>query len=175
MTKVYVKHEKVFDDSPEAMESNLGAPVSFTKSTVELDGKVYPVEPFEGWEVSGHLFNTEKDAMASPLRNSMDFPSPVRVNAVKIDGITLKVDTEQLPDIPATTTEGLDLSDPYTVYSPDIDYEGNNPWQKKAPLPEARYGMGIASMADIIYIIGGNSSSTGNRNILQYFHSLFLQ
>ena len=56
------------------------------------------------------------------------------------------------------------------VYYPDIDYEGNNPWQKKAPLPEARYGMGIASMADIIYIIGGNSSSTGNRNILQYFH-----
>lgn len=54
-------------------------------------------------------------------------------------------------------------------YFPDLDDGENNPWQVNAPLPEPRYAMGIASMADIIYVIGGYSTPTGNGSILQYF------
>lgn len=41
------------------------------------------------------------------------------------------------------------------VYSPDQDNGVDNPWEIEAPLPEGRYAMGIASMADMIHVIGG--------------------
>jgi len=39
-------------------------------------------------------------------------------------------------------------------YLPEQDAAGN-PWQKRAPLPRGRYGMGVTSIADIIYVLGG--------------------
>jgi len=40
-------------------------------------------------------------------------------------------------------------------YSPHAEGTGENPWFISAPMPEARYNMGIANLVDTIYIIGG--------------------
>lgn len=40
-------------------------------------------------------------------------------------------------------------------YSPEKEAVGLNPWEKRASLPEPRYGMGAASLADLIVIVGG--------------------
>ena len=54
------------------------------------------------------------------------------------------------------------------VYTPELDYQGGSPWGEAEPLPEPRYAMGIASVADIIHIVGGIGDDTGEFG-LQYF------
>jgi DNA-binding CsgD family transcriptional regulator len=44
-------------------------------------------------------------------------------------------------------------------YEPEAEAQGENPWRSRAPLPEARYGLGVASIADIIYVIGGQGEA----------------
>ena len=41
------------------------------------------------------------------------------------------------------------------IYLPNLDDGANNPWNKSTPLPEARYGMGVATITDVIYFVGG--------------------
>jgi DNA-binding CsgD family transcriptional regulator len=45
------------------------------------------------------------------------------------------------------------------VYIPDRDSAGANPWEALTPLPEGRYGIGIASIADSISILGGKGKA----------------
>lgn len=45
------------------------------------------------------------------------------------------------------------------LYSPEEDTLGGKPWQKLSDLPQGRYAMGIASIADMIYIVGGQSET----------------
>jgi len=45
------------------------------------------------------------------------------------------------------------------VYAPGMDDGQNDPWDQGDPMPEGRYGMGIASVADILYIVGGKNDS----------------
>lgn len=41
------------------------------------------------------------------------------------------------------------------VYAPTSEELPAGPWSLAAPLPEARYSMGVATIADIIYVVGG--------------------
>jgi hypothetical protein len=40
-------------------------------------------------------------------------------------------------------------------YQPERDDGKDTPWAKRAPMPTARYAMGVASVADIIHVVGG--------------------
>jgi DNA-binding CsgD family transcriptional regulator/N-acetylneuraminic acid mutarotase len=55
------------------------------------------------------------------------------------------------------------------VYSPNIGEENEISWSQASPLPEPRYGMGVTSMVDIIYVVGGKGESL---DPLQYIPSL---
>ena len=43
------------------------------------------------------------------------------------------------------------------IYIPDLEESENSAWEIGEPLPNPRYAMGVASLADTIYIIGGES------------------
>jgi DNA-binding CsgD family transcriptional regulator len=43
-------------------------------------------------------------------------------------------------------------------YYPERDGDGENPWEMDAPLPAGRYAMGIISLADTVYLVGGKVS-----------------
>ena len=45
------------------------------------------------------------------------------------------------------------------LYSPEEETPGGKPWQRLRNLPQGRYAMGLASVADIIYIVGGESEA----------------
>ncbi len=63
--------------------------------------------------------------------------------------------------------KGLDVNE---EYFPDLDgNEENQPWKERAPMPDARYGMGVASMADIIHVVGGISDNGKTIGITKYF------
>jgi DNA-binding CsgD family transcriptional regulator len=46
-------------------------------------------------------------------------------------------------------------------YVPERDNGRDSPWRGRTPLPEGRYSMGIASVADTIHIIGGRGAEDG--------------
>jgi DNA-binding CsgD family transcriptional regulator/N-acetylneuraminic acid mutarotase len=50
----------------------------------------------------------------------------------------------------------LDITE---IFSPDLVNEPGGPWKTGAPMPLPVYGMGITSMADVIYILGGASEA----------------
>ncbi|MCL4559669.1 MAG: LuxR C-terminal-related transcriptional regulator [Chloroflexi bacterium] len=54
------------------------------------------------------------------------------------------------------------------VYSPEKDGGGGKPWERKASLPEGRYKMGMTSLADTVYIVGGTTASGRTLPPLQY-------
>lgn len=45
------------------------------------------------------------------------------------------------------------------AYVPEKDRDGQNPWEPHASMPEGRWGMGMASEADIIHLIGGRGDT----------------
>lgn len=53
-------------------------------------------------------------------------------------------------------------------YIPERDASGGAPWLERAPLPEPRCGMGIASSGDLVHLLGGHSDSAGELAPLEY-------
>ena len=51
--------------------------------------------------------------------------------------------------------DGADALTANEVYSPTSEELPAGPWSLAAPLPEARYATGVATIADIIYVVGG--------------------
>jgi N-acetylneuraminic acid mutarotase len=51
--------------------------------------------------------------------------------------------------------DGRDPSATNEAYLPERDNGGDIPWIQRASLPTGRYGMGVASISNIIYVIGG--------------------
>ena len=44
-------------------------------------------------------------------------------------------------------------------FYPSRDFEGENPWEEFVDLPEARYGFGVESSGEVIFIFGGAQAS----------------
>ena len=51
------------------------------------------------------------------------------------------------------------------AYYPQRDGDGEEPWEEKAPLPEGRYGMGVTSLADNVFVVGGVSEGQEDSTI----------
>ena len=56
------------------------------------------------------------------------------------------------------------------VFQPDIADDQEYPWSKAQPLPEGLYAIGANSLADIIYIVGGNGNVDRKYPALAYFY-----
>lgn len=69
--------------------------------------------------------------------------------------------------IGGVNSEGaLDVNE---VYQPSQEGEVDGPWSTASPIPESRYAMGVASVADIIHIIGGIGEVDVDLYSLVYF------
>lgn len=57
------------------------------------------------------------------------------------------------------------------VYYPSRERAGSPAWEERAPLPEGRYAMGAASLANMLYILGGESETKTEGGLLplQYY------
>ena len=55
------------------------------------------------------------------------------------------------------------------IFAPDLISKGDEAWYSGAPLPEGLYGMGVASIVDMVYVIGGSTGDDEDTTIsLQY-------
>ncbi len=69
---------------------------------------------------------------------------------------------------------GFDGQTPLTrneTYIPSLEGSGASPWSTATPLPEGRYAMGAASIADSILVIGGVPPSSSRAASYQFFPS----
>jgi DNA-binding CsgD family transcriptional regulator len=67
---------------------------------------------------------------------------------------------------------GFDGDQPLRVseaYVPEIDDGIRSPWSVEQPLPNGRYAMGMASVADIIHIVGGVRVDENEPLTVEYF------
>jgi DNA-binding CsgD family transcriptional regulator/N-acetylneuraminic acid mutarotase len=57
------------------------------------------------------------------------------------------------------------------VYYPSRERAGSPAWEERAPLPEGRYAMGAASLANMLYILGGEGDTRSEAGLLplQYY------
>lgn len=56
----------------------------------------------------------------------------------------------------------------HEIYYPEREDAETNPWSEGASMPGGRYGMGIVSIADTIYVLGGISNEGTMIQTLQY-------
>ena len=72
--------------------------------------------------------------------------------------------------------DGKDALTVNEVYYPSRDNSGESPWEKRADLPEGRYHMGMAALADILYLVGGEAGPGQSMHIpfLEYVPTLDL-
>jgi N-acetylneuraminic acid mutarotase len=64
--------------------------------------------------------------------------------------------------------DGRDPSATNEAYLPERDIGGDTPWIQRASLPVGRYGMGVASISNIIYVIGGEGKPGAELLPLEY-------
>jgi DNA-binding CsgD family transcriptional regulator len=57
------------------------------------------------------------------------------------------------------------------VYLPAREGSSGSAWEAAEPMPDARYAMGVASVVDIIYVIGGQGDQDSARGALEFIPS----
>lgn len=67
--------------------------------------------------------------------------------------------------------DGERVFDTSYIFSPGLDAGGENLWGTAAPLPDGVYGMGVTTIADVIYVAGGESDRERKSELVAYFQA----
>jgi len=136
---------EVYDPRLDRWEQRAPLPVPLSAyAMVAFEGKLYV---FGGWDGSRYIASTyEYDPDTDRWKERAPMPTARGFAGAAIAGGKIYVMGGMDGKQALTTNE---------TYTPDQDLSGENPWQAQTPLPNGRYGMGVASIADIIHIVGG--------------------
>jgi DNA-binding CsgD family transcriptional regulator/N-acetylneuraminic acid mutarotase len=136
---------EVYDPRQDRWEerARLPKPVSAYALTT-FEGKIYL---FGGWDGSRYIDSAYE---YDPRRDSWRTLSPMSeargyAGAAVVGGKIFVIGGYDGRD-PSATNE---------AYLPERDNGGDTPWIQRVSLPTGRYGMGVASISNIIYVIGG--------------------
>lgn len=136
---------------PRRNEWEDGAPLPAPRSAYALatfEGRLYLFGGWDGTKVVDTVY--EFDPESREWRKRTPLPSArMYAGAVEAAGKILVV---------GGADGKRSLADVWAYY-PGRDASGDQPWEQRASLPEARYAMGIASLADIVYLVGGQGST----------------
>lgn len=149
---------EVFD--PEKGEWEVRSPLPVGLSGYGLatfEGKLYLFGGWNGQQVSASTFEYNPDLDRWKQLTSM--PTARMFPGVGESGGKLFV------------FGGFDGQSPLAVneiYLPEREGSANPPWVESKPLPEPRYAMGVASLADIIHVVGGVSDEPGQLPSLEF-------
>jgi DNA-binding CsgD family transcriptional regulator/N-acetylneuraminic acid mutarotase len=122
-----------------------------------FEGKLYLFGGWDGQEFVSDVFEYDPDTNLWLERSHMSFPRGYCGAAVSGGKIFV--------------LGGFDGEDVLSVseeYLPGPDSKSEDSWTQRAAMPEERYAMGVASVADIIYLIGGESDRNGRFPAMAY-------
>lgn len=139
---------EIFDPRTSSWERGADLPIAISAyALTAFEGRLYM---FGGWD-GGQFINSAYyyDPRSNGWQSLTPMPTPRGFAAAAMSGGKIFV----IGGKDAQKTLRL-----VEVYSPDRE-GSENPWQATVSMPEGRYGMGISSVADIIYIVCGQGES----------------
>jgi DNA-binding CsgD family transcriptional regulator len=149
---------EVFDPEKGVWEVRAPLPVGLSGyGLATFEGKLYLFGGWDGYQVSASTFEYNPDLDGWRQLSSM--PTARVFPGVGVSGGKLFV------------FGGFDGQSPLAVneiYLPEREGGENLPWVEAEPLPEPRYAMAVASLADIIHVVGGLSDQPGQLPSLEF-------
>lgn len=151
----------IYDPKTDTWHSGARLPLAISGyALATFEGKLYL---FGGWDGKRTLATTfEYDPESQTWSEKTRMPvSRMNAGAVAVSGAIFVIG-------------GYDGKRPLSAnyqYSPDKEGSGENPWEKRAPLPQGRYGMSLASIAEIIHLVGGVSDGDESLTPIEYLPS----
>ena len=133
--------------SPRLNRWELLAPIPAALSGYSLaasEGRLYLFGGWDGSAYSAAVYSYDPGSNTWLSRTPM--PSPRGLSAAALVENKIYV---------IGGTDGTQSLRNVLVYFPQRDQAGDHPWDERAPLSEGRYGMGAASLANLIYLVGG--------------------
>ncbi len=118
------------------------------------EGKLYLFGGWDGQEYSSAVYSYDPQSDLWSIRSSLPGKIGQAAAAALEDRVYLM-----------GGTDGQQALTGAWVYYPERDVNQGNPWEKLAPLPNGRYGMGAASLVNGIYILGGLGSGSSSADL----------
>ena len=142
---------EIFDPIEEKWESGKALPIPVSGyALASFEGKLYLFGGWDGARYLSSVYEYNPDENVWTQRTSM--PTARAFAGAAVSGNKIYV---------IGGYDGKHALAINEIYQPYLDDNQNQSWEAGSPLPIARYGMGVASLADIVHVIGG----MGNRNI----------
>jgi DNA-binding CsgD family transcriptional regulator len=140
---------EVYNPPEDKWQEDTPLPVALSGyALVAFEGRLYV---FGGWDGKNYL-NTVY--MYDPSRDAWTLRSPMPAPRAYAGAVV----SENMIFV-IGGYDGKQALAANDVYQPNQDDGHNYPWSKSVPLPEGRYGMAVSSIADIIYVSGGQGST----------------
>ncbi len=147
----------IFDPASDRWEQGVNLPVALSAyALTAFEGRLYLFGGWDGKQVTNQAF------VYDPRQNNWTGLTPMptgrEYTGAALAGGKIYVIGGKDNQAGLATVE---------VYSPDREGQ-ENPWQAAAPMPAGRYGMGIASVADIVYVVCGQAQDDTPQQPLAY-------
>ncbi len=149
---------EVYDPREDRWEKRSNLPHAISRyGLIAFEGKLYL---FGGWD--GLVFSDEV-WVYDPTQDAWEIfdqlPEPTADLAVTVVGGAMHL-------FGGFNEKGA--LDTHYLYFPQRKVNGENAWEAARALPQARYGMGISVLADMVYIAGGTNAEGVILPIIQY-------
>lgn len=140
---------EVYDPREDQWETAASLPVALSAyALAAFEGKLYLFGGWDGEDYRRDVYEYDPDNDVWSARTPM--PSARAYAGASVAGGRIFViggyDGE----------EALRINE---AYQPELDNGSDDPWEARSPLEEGRYAMGVAGVADIIYIVGGKGTA----------------
>lgn len=140
---------EVYDPDSDTWDSRASLPVPVSGSAlVAFEGKLYLFGGWDGTKALADVYVYSPETNQWEAKTAMPGPKAFAGAAVAAGKIFV-----------IGGYDGKKALDTNQAYLPERDKSGEIPWIAQARLPKGRYSMGLTSLTDIIYLVGGKGDS----------------
>ena len=148
----------IYDPASNQWEQGHPLPIAVSAyGLAAYEGRIYLFGGWDGLKILNTVLEYDPSLdqweIRTPMPTSRSYPG-VAVSGAKIYAIG--------------GSDGTNALQVNEIYSPDQEAGGENPWTSGSLMPEGRYSMGMTSIADIIYIVGGKQHANEALPLLEY-------
>lgn len=149
---------EIYDPSQDRWTQAASMPVALSAYALAVfEGQLYLFGGWDGRQAVSAVYRYEPESDTWTLKTPLPAPRAFAAAAVSGGKIYLLGGYDGRRALPDNA-----------IYQPDRDDGSQDPWKAGQALPSARYGIGAASLADIIYIVGGEGDQAVAQNVLAY-------
>lgn len=139
---------EIYDAVADQWEQGAALPVKLSAyALAAYEGKIYLFGGWDGQGYSSAVLEYDPDQDFWSVKSNLSTPRAYAGAAVVGGEIHL-----------LGGYDGKAALDLHEIYIPELDQEGGEAWKTGTKMPEARYGIGVTSVMEWVYAIGGQES-----------------